>query len=245
MPDAPTATFPPPALAGSRYVVTGAASGIGAAVTAALHAAGAETLAIDRAACPDQPHAAAVSVADRPALAQAIASFGAAGLDGVVCSAGVVHRARLADQSAAAHWDETIDVNLTGAFTTVQAARPHLRHGASIVLVASIQSFIHLANSVAYSASKGGVAMLARALAHELGPMGIRVNAVAPGPIVTGLTRAVFDDPAIVARHLARMPIGRLGTAEDVAGPVLFLLSDAAAFVTGAVLPVDGGYLVS
>lgn len=234
------------ALRGRRYIATGAASGIGLAVMDALTSAGARVLGLDRDVVSGGAQAIAdASVADRQALASVFEEFGREGIDGVVHCAGIMRRTALADDTASADWDETIGVNLTGAFNVVQAARPHLRGAASVVLVASIQSFIHLPNSVAYSASKGGVAMLARALAHELGASGIRVNAVAPGPIMTSMTKAAFDNKAVKQRHLARMPLGRFGSPVDVAGPVLFLLSDAAAFVTGTVLPVDGGYLVT
>jgi len=231
-------------LSARRYVVTGAASGIGSAIASSLEEADAEILRLDR--VPDaEGCVTSADVVDRDALRLAIDDFGRNGLDGVVHCAGLMRRASLDDDSAAASWDETVQVNLSGAFNVVQASRPHFRQRASVVLIASIQSFIHLPNSVAYSASKGGVAMLARAMAHELGPKGVRVNAIAPGPILTAMTRAAFQNEAVLQRNLSRMPLGRLGEPEDIVGPTLFLLSDTSAFVTGTVLPVDGGFLVS
>ena len=113
-----------------------------------------------------------------------------------------------------------------------------------MVNIASMLSFFGGAHAPGYSASKGGVAQLTKSLANAWAPQGVRVNAVAPGYIATALTQALQDDASKSGPILARTPMGRWGTPADVAGPVLFLCSDAAAFVTGVILPVDGGYLV-
>src|SRR5690348_15611177 len=126
------------------------------------------------------------------------------------------------------------------------AARPLLaRQGGTIVNTASMLSFFGGGLVPGYSASKGGVAQLTKSLAIAYAADGIRVNAVAPGWIATPLTEALQHDPARAGPILARTPMGRWGTPDDVAGPVLFLASAAAAFVTGVVLPVDGGYLIA
>ena len=126
------------------------------------------------------------------------------------------------------------------------ACRPLLAEsGGAIVNIASMSSFFGNGQAPAYSASKGGVAQLTKSLAIAWGTENIRVNAVAPGWITTPLTQALRDDPARSAAILARTPLNRWGQPEDVVGAVLFLCSPAAAFITGIVLPVDGGYLIA
>jgi NAD(P)-dependent dehydrogenase (short-subunit alcohol dehydrogenase family) len=143
------------------------------------------------------------------------------------------------------HWNALFLVNVTGMFWVCRAARPHLGSGASIVNVASINSFVAAPNHSAYIASKGAVMQLTRALAVELAADGIRANAVCPGVIDTPLTELYLDQsssPDELRRAFdAASPLGRLGTAREVADCVLFLASDEASFVTGTALLVDGG----
>jgi NAD(P)-dependent dehydrogenase (short-subunit alcohol dehydrogenase family) len=165
------------------------------------------------------------------------------GLDVVVNCAGVIRRGAEHDPVAFAHvWTST-------STAPCGCAPPHARRWRArrgcIINTASMLSFFGGGLVPGYSASKGGVAQLTKSLAIAYAADGIRVNAVAPGWIATPLTQALQDDPARSAPILARTPLGRWGTPEDVAGPVLFLASAAARFVTGVVLPVDGGYLIS
>ena len=128
----------------------------------------------------------------------------------------------------------------------LEAARPLLsRSKGAIVSIASMYSFFGAAHAPAYAASKGGIVQLTKSLARAYAPEGIRVNAVAPGWIKTPITEPVYSNPAKSEPIVSRTPIGRWGEPQDVAGPVLFLCSEAAAFVTGVVLPVDGGYLLT
>jgi NAD(P)-dependent dehydrogenase (short-subunit alcohol dehydrogenase family) len=164
-------------------------------------------------------------------------------LDVLVNCAGVIRRGVEHDPDVFA---DVLDVNLTGTMRLCTEAKPLLResHGC-IVNTASMLSFFGGGLVPGYSSSKGGVSQLTKSLAIAYAPDGIRVNAVAPGWIATPLTQSLQDDPERSKPILSRTPLGRWGKPEDIVGPVLFLCSSAAEFVTGVVLPVDGGYLIS
>jgi NAD(P)-dependent dehydrogenase (short-subunit alcohol dehydrogenase family) len=232
-----------------RVLVTGGTSGIGAGIASAfvaegtrVWATGATAAEVDAAmaARPAVEHR-VLDVRDGDAVSALVQSLGE--LDVVVNCAGVINRGTEHEAEAFAR---TVDINLNGTMRVCAAARPGLvaRRGC-IVNTASMLSFFGGGLVPGYSASKGGVAQLTKSLAIAYAVDGIRVNAVAPGWIATPLTQALQDDPARSAPILARTPLGRWGTPEDIAGPVLFLCSPAARFVTGVVLPVDGGYLIS
>ncbi|WP_088278755.1 SDR family NAD(P)-dependent oxidoreductase [Ideonella sp. A 288] len=232
-----------------NVLVIGGNSGIGAAIARAFAAQGDRVTATGSteasvAAARARPELAGLSltvldVRDAAAVAQVVAAAGE--LDVLVNSAGVVRRREEFDPEVFA---DVVDVNLTGTMRTCSAARPALRaRRGCIVNVASMLSFFGGGLAPGYSASKGGVAQLTKSLAIAFATDGIRVNAVAPGWIATPLTQALQDDPVRSAQIVGRTPMGRWGTPDDVAGPALFLASAAAAFVTGVVLPVDGGYL--
>jgi NAD(P)-dependent dehydrogenase (short-subunit alcohol dehydrogenase family) len=163
-------------------------------------------------------------------------------LDILVNLAGV---GRGPDEDTVEGFLRTVDINLHGTMRTCYAARDLLQaRGGAIVNTASMMSFFGSGTAPAYSTSKGGVVQFTKSLAIALGPAGVRVNAVAPGWIQTPMTDAMFAAPAVVERVLSRTPLGRLGTPADVAEGVCFLANPRSSFITGAVLPVDGGYLV-
>lgn len=239
----------------SQIVVSGAASGIGAATVRRALAAGHRVAGLDAdAERLAQTYAgtgvltAACDVTDAAAVAAAFdaaeESWGSPA-DGLVHAAGL-YRITPATELGVLQWRTVLDVNVTGSFLVCQEFGRRVIAGggpASIVLLTSIA---HARGDAAepaahYAASKGAVVSLTRQLAVEWGKAGIRVNAVAPGVIATPMLR-ITDDPERLERYLREgVPLGRLGSADEVASACLFLLGDDAAYVSGAVLPVDGG----
>lgn len=241
-------------------VVTGAGNGLGAAIAAAAGAAGwrvgvldLDGSAADRTAAEVGAGAVALTAdtRDEAAVDAAFDELGRAtgtpAPDALVCSAGVVRFGPLLDL-AVGDWRAVVDVNLTGTYITARAAARRMiaagRPGA-IVTVTSMNGVAPGPNAGAYGATKAGIALLTQQMALEWGPRGIRVNAVAPGLIDAGMSEPIYADPEMRARRSARVPLGRLGTADEVADVVLFLLSDRAAYVNGVELLVDGGVTMS
>ena len=164
----------------------------------------------------------------------------------LVNNAGVIRRTLPDADSFAADWDFVLKVNATGTMQMVRAFLPQLRATQGrIVNLGSIMSVTAGPGLAAYAASKGAVLQLTKVLAHDLAPDGIRVNAIAPGVIETPMTEVTRADPDAIGRFMAHTPLRRPGHPSELVGPVLFLASEASSYVTGALLPVDGGYLAA
>jgi NAD(P)-dependent dehydrogenase (short-subunit alcohol dehydrogenase family) len=245
---------------GKVVLVAGAGGGIGragvaglgregaAVVCADIDAAAAEATATQIRGANGRAAALGLDVRDRPAVEAAVAmtvrEF--ARLDVLLDCAGVSQTASFLDLDPG-EWDRIIAINLTGMFHLGQAAaRQMVRQGVggSIINVTSQLAEVARPERAAYVASKGGGRSLTHAMALELAPHGIRVNAIAPGPTLTGLTRASYADPERRRATIAQIPLGRMGEPDDIVGAILYLASDESRWVTGSTVTVDGGYLV-
>jgi NAD(P)-dependent dehydrogenase (short-subunit alcohol dehydrogenase family) len=241
-------------LDGRVALVTGGARGLGLEIARALAEAGARVALTSRSV--DAAEAVATQLQTTVAGSQ-LAGFAAdvtdpasvvalfaevhallGSLDILVNNAGTTHRAPLAALSAG-QWDDVLDTNLRGTWLCAQAAAPHLRKSAHgrIINIASMFAHVGMPNRSPYVASKGGVVALTRALAVELAADNITVNAICPGPFATGM-----HDAGARANMLANIPLGRWGDPVELGPPIVFLASDAAAFMTGTSLTLDGGY---
>ena len=236
---------------GKLAVITGGANGIGRAASHKLAAAGARVVIFDL-ACEDPAAIGAqlggtgyvVEVTDRASLDQAFRQTGPP--DVLIINAGIGTAVEFSTTDEQT-WNRTLAVNLTGAFHTLQSAAALMkprRHGA-VVLTASTNSYDGEALLTAYNASKAGLLGLLHTAANELGPYGIRVNAVCPGLIRTRLTAASFSNPQLLKEYFRHVPLGRGGEPEEVANAMVFLASDNASYIHGAALLVDGGQMAS
>lgn len=241
---------------GSLAMVTGAGRGIGRATLEALVVAGAQVIAITRSEASAKEIRSALpavtvcatDLANPDASAELVAMVDDAGgdLSILVNNAGEVVTRSPAVTWSDEDWDRALAANVSSVFRTCRALHPALKRGAgaSVVNTASLLSFTGGINSVGYAAAKGAVVQLTKALSNEWASEGIRVNAVAPGYVETDANADLRrDDPARVAHLSERIPLGRWGQPVDVAGPTLFLCSNAAEYITGATIPIDGGYL--
>jgi NAD(P)-dependent dehydrogenase (short-subunit alcohol dehydrogenase family) len=247
-------------LNGKVAVVIGGTSGIGLAIAKGMAEAGADVVPTSRRA--DQVEAAAKEieargkrslqiasdVSDRASLQnvldETVKAFGK--VDIMVNSAGRTKRAPTLDFTDE-DWNSIIDTNLTGTLRAAQVFGRHMleRQYGSIINIASLSTFVALYEVAAYSASKAAVASLTKSLAIEWGPRGVRVNAIAPGVFRTPLNEKLLDETERGREFLLRTPMKRFGNVEELAGAAIFLASDAASFVNGEVLAVDGGFLAS
>jgi NAD(P)-dependent dehydrogenase (short-subunit alcohol dehydrogenase family) len=253
-------TYSPLELSGKVAVVVGGTSGIGRAIAHGFAQAGADVIPTSRRA--DQVDTAAreieelgrrtlrvtSDVSDRASLArvltEALDAFGQ--VDILVNSAGRTKRAATIDFSED-DWNAILDTNLTGTLRACQVFGRHMleRGSGSIINIASLSTFVALHEVAAYSASKAAVGSLTKSLAVEWSSRGVRVNAIAPGVFRTALNQKLLDETERGREFLLRTPMRRFGNVDELAGAAIFLASDAASFVTGEILAVDGGFLAS
>ena len=247
-------------LAQDVAVVTGGAQGNGASIARGLAQSGAAVLVADRDAAGAEAMAARIvadggrakgfglDVADRAACVAfagiAAEAFGKISI--LINNAGITRRTAPEEPDFLTHMDAQIAVNLNGTANMTIALLPQLKETRGrVVNVGSIASFVAYRGSASYAASKGAVIQLTKALACDLAAEGVRVNGIAPGVIATPMTETTRANPDAMARFLSHTPMGRVGEPDELVGPVLFLASALSSYVTGVMLPVDGGYLTN
>lgn len=247
-------------LDGQVAVVVGGAGGLGAAIARGLAEAGAAVAIADLNAAQAKATAAELTTGGSRALPVEVdvsaresvermateVETRLGPIDVLVNGAGITHRGAAVDFPEA-QWDRIIAVNLTGVFLASQAVgrRMVARRRGRIINIASIAGQIGLTGTIAYSASKGGVIMLTRALAVEWAPHNVRVNAIAPSWFSTNLGELIHREPEYAERSMRRVPVGRMGKPDELVGAALYLASEASSMVTGHILAVDGGTLAS
>lgn len=251
-------TVAPRLLQGRLALITGAGQGNGRALALGLAQAGAQVIVTDMNASTVEETAKAVrdeggeawafvldvtSPDECRALAQRVGEE-IGKVDLLVNNAGIIIRETTSSDNAEANWKKTIDVNVHGTFNVTLAWLPAIKGTkGSIINIASIAAYAGQAASLGYAPSKGAIKMFTQSLAQELAPIGVRVNALAPGVIETPMTAATRADPTRLESFMTRIPMGRVGQTEDLVGPVIFLASDMSRYVTGITLAVDGGFL--
>ncbi len=247
-------------LDGKRALVTGANSGIGRAIALALAASGAR-VAVNYVVGPEQAKAvvdeiaaaggkaipAQADISDAAEVAAMFAQVDAAwgGLDVLVSNAGIDGGSALAWEADPAKWRRVLDINLAGAFLCArEALRRMVAQKSGVILgISSVHEVIPWTGFSAYAASKAGVSMMLKTIAQEAAPYGVRALALGPGAIRTPITPNVWGDPKMYADLLEKIPLARMGTPEEIAAMAVFLVSDAASYVTGTTVFVDGGML--
>lgn len=247
-------------LQGKLALVTGAGRGLGAAIARGLAEAGAEVILCDLDAQNLEKtteelrgdgfevRSEVLDVTDRKVVAalaeKVLAEDG--GLDILVNNAGVAGRARFDEPQLSEVWDKVITVNLGGTFNTSAAfTKALIAKKGNVVHLCSVAGFVAGGSTAGYVASKGAVRSLTQVMARDLAPHGVRVNAVAPGIMMSEMATAQLNRPGGADWFLNRVPMKRIGETREVVDPVVFLASDKASFITGAILPVDGGFLAA
>lgn len=253
-----TDSIAPRLLQGRLAFVTGAGQGNGRMLALGLAHAGARVIATDMNAATVEETVRLVKQAGGDAFsftldvtapeachalaAQVRQQIGC--VDLLVNNAGIIIREGMLSPNAATNWRKTLDVNLNGAFNVTHALLPAMKESkGTIINIASIAAYAGQGASLGYSPSKGAIKMFTQSLAQELAPLGVRVNALAPGVIETPMTAVTRENPERLKTFMNRIPLGRLGKTEDLVGPVIFLASDMSRYVTGITLAVDGGFL--
>jgi len=238
-------------LDGKVALVTGASSGIGMAIAQGMAAAGAKVVVTGRdeerlLACAEslgRHHRIAVDITadDAPAriVAETLETFGA--LNVLVHAAGIFWPKPIAD-APLTDFDEQFRVNVRAPYALTQAALPHLRPDGVVIFVSSIAGHVGFPSSTAYCGTKGAIELITKSLAMELAPLGVRVNAIAPGNVHTPMNAGFFESPEYERTMIERTPYGRVGVVEDIAPVAVFLASDAARYIHGESILVDGGW---
>jgi NAD(P)-dependent dehydrogenase (short-subunit alcohol dehydrogenase family) len=252
------ATVAPRLLNGRLALITGAGQGNGCALALGLAQAGARVIVTDMNPGTVEETAQAVRAdggeawsfvldVTSPEACKALAARVESEIgrvDLLINNAGIIIREGTSSPNAESNWKKSIDVNVHGTFNVSYAWLSAIKATkGSIINIASIAAYAGQGGSLGYSPSKGAVKMFTQSLAAELAPLGVRVNALAPGVIETPMTAATRENPEKLVSFMTRIPMGRVGQTEDLIGPVIFLASDMSRYVTGVTLPVDGGFL--